>query len=146
MLVISRVKTYLVRFLFSYHHFHHRSTTSCFHPPLLFVFSCTPLARGPPTWHTLSAQTVRSERETRVGWGWGQGVRSQEEDDEKKGRLIIKVLQPASPWRTGSEKGFRGLDLSTGDRVPKEGDCGSQSRPPTSPHVPVATAPAALVS
>lgn len=80
------------------------------------------------------------------GVGVGQGVRSEEEEDEKKGRLIIKVLQPASPWRTGSEKGFRGLDLSTGDLVPEEGDCGSQSRPPKSPHVPVATAPAALVS
>lgn len=83
----------------------------------------------------LSAQTAGSEREKRKEWGRGLGVRSEEE--EKKGRLIIKVFQVASPWRSGTWRGFRGFGLSTSDLMPGMEECGSQSpwSPPTSPRL-----------
>lgn len=83
----------------------------------------------------LSAQTAGSEREKRKEWGRGLGVRSEEE--EKKGRLIIKVFQLASPWRSGTWRGFRGFGLSTSDLMPGMEECGSQSpwSPPTSPRL-----------
>lgn len=72
----------------------------------------------------LSAQMAGSEREKRKKWGQGLGVRS---EDKKKGRLIIKVFQLASPWRSGTWRGFRGFGLSTSDLMPGMEKRGSQS-------------------
>lgn len=41
---------------------------------------------------------------------WGRvGVRSEEERGRKKGRLIMKVFQIASPWRSGGLERLQGL-------------------------------------
>lgn len=70
----------------------------------------------------LSAQTAGSERERvkKEEGGRRFSVRSEEqgEEERQRKRLIMKVFQIASPWRSGAWRGFRGFGLSTGNLTP----------------------------
>lgn len=64
---------------------------------------------------------IREREREKGGVGGGFGVRSEEEEEgeeEMKGRLIMKVFQIASPWRSGAWRGFRGFGLSTSAPMP----------------------------
>lgn len=45
---------------------------------------------------------IREGERSEEGGGRGFGVRCEEEEEEKKGRLIMKVFQIASPRRSGA--------------------------------------------
>lgn len=118
-------------FSFPYNHFYHHSTIQNWHPPLLSKFNCNPLACSPATICTCQHRQWNQREGEKGGMGagvvsaWGGWV---------EGRLIIKLLQLASPWRSGTWRGFRGFSLSTSDLMQGMEDCGSQSpwSPPAS--------------